>query len=180
MSMVEVTIDSIRISLINQHRIVVLKENDTERYLPIWIGADTAEAISMKLRGVAVQRPMTHDLLKNIISEMGGRVSHIVVSDLRRETFYARIVLDVDGQSLDIDSRPSDALALAVRTQAKIFVEEKVMAEAGIFPEPGLDLDTGIEDLEPLDEEEAAEVGSENLDAFRDFVDTLDLDDFNN
>ena len=171
--MVEVTIDAIRVSLTSQQRIVVLKEIDVERYLPIWIGPETAEAITMQLQRVAVPRPMTHDLLKNVVTAMGGKVSHIVVNTLKNETFYAQIVMDVNGKRMEIDSRPSDALALAVRANAKIFVEEEVMHAAAITPEAALNLATGSDDLD----ESTGESEDENLEAFRDFVDSLDLDD---
>lgn len=173
MSMVEVTIDSIRVSLTGQHRLVVLKEVDVDRYLVIWIAPETADAIHMQLQGVAVPRPLTHDLLKNVITEMGGRVSHIVVNALQNETYHAQIVIDVDGKSLEVDSRTSDALALAVRAGVKVFVNDTVMADASISPEAGINLETG----DMLDEM-ADEPGSEDLEAFRDFVDSLDLDDF--
>ena len=117
--MIEVTIDSIRVSLMSQHRIVVLKEIDAERFLAIWIGPDTAEAITMQLQEVSVARPMTHDLLKNTITEMGAKISHIMINALRNDVFYAQIVLDIEGKSIEIDSRPSDALALAVRSECK-------------------------------------------------------------
>ena len=172
MSMIEVTIDSIRISLISQYRIVVLKEVDTERYLAIWIGAETAEAMHMRLQQVPVPRPLTHDLLKNIITEMGGRVSHVVVNALHNGTFHAQIVIDVDGEMLEVDSRSSDALALAVRAGTKIFVDESVITEAYISPEEELSLETGI----ALSDEDVKSQ-EEDLEAFRDFVDTLDLDD---
>ena len=177
--MVEVTIDSIRVSLMSQHRVVVLKEIDTERYLAIWIGPDTAEAIHMHLQSVAVARPMTHDLLKNVVTEMGATVSHIIINDLRNEVFYAQIVLDIDGRNIDIDSRPSDALALAVRANAKIFVNNEVMEKASIVPETGIDLDAEPSNFEfgQLQEETSGTKEDENLDAFRDFVDSLDLDD---
>lgn len=166
--MVEMTIDSVRVSLMQQTRLVVLKEIDSERYLAIWIGPDTAEAITMQLQNVSVARPMTHDLLKNAIEEMGGQVSHIVINALRNDIFYAQIILDVDGKSLEIDSRPSDALALAVRVNSKIFVSDEVMEDAAITPETGIDVDA---------EPEAGGADSEDLEAFRDFVDQLDLDD---
>jgi len=133
--MVEVTIDSVRVSLVSQYRLVVLKESGAERYLPIWIGPFEAEAITLQMQGVEVPRPLTHDLLKKMITTLGGHVSHIVVTDLRQETFYANIVLDVDGRRVEIDSRPSDAIALAVRTSVKIFVNDTVMENAGIMPE---------------------------------------------
>ncbi len=169
--MIEVTIDSIRVSLMSQHRIVVLKDSDAERYLAIWIGPDTAEAIHMHLQKVAVARPMTHDLMKNLVTAMKGKISHIVINDLRNDVFYARIILDINGTSTEIDSRPSDALALAVRSNAKIFVSDSVMEQAGITPEPGIDINTGIE------ENATSPTGDEDLDIFRDFVDSLDLDD---
>jgi bifunctional DNase/RNase len=125
----------------------------------------------MQLQSVAALRPMTHDLLKNVVTAMGGKVSHIIVNALQNDTFYAQIILDIDGRSMEIDSRPSDALALAVRTNAKIFVEEEVMKDASIVPEVGLDLEAGFE-------EAGEELEDENLEAFRDFVDSLDLDDF--
>src|SRR5437762_8254133 len=107
--MIEVSIDSVKVSLVSQYRLVVLKESGTERYLPIWIGPFEAEAITLQMQGVEVPRPLTHDLLKKMITTLGGHVSHIVVTDLRQETFYANIVLDVNGKRMEIDSRPSDA-----------------------------------------------------------------------
>ncbi len=173
--MIEVSIDSIRVSLMSQHRVVVLKEDDAQRYLAIWIGPDTAEAIHMHLQKVAVARPMTHDLLKNVISAMNATVSHIIINDLSNDVFYARIVLDVDGKSIEVDSRPSDALALAVRCGAKIFVDDDVMREAGIVPEAGIDVE---EFLRGSNDTPEADIDEESdLDIFRDFVDSLDLDD---
>jgi uncharacterized protein len=169
MFMIEVTIDSIRVSLMSQHRVVVLKEADVDRYLAIWIGPDTAEAIHMHLQKVAVARPMTHDLMKNIVSAMNAKISHVVINELRNDVFYALIVLDINGQSHEIDSRPSDALALAVRSNAKLFVTESVMEQASIVPETGLEI--GEEFIAPQEKTD------EDLDIFRDFVDSLDLDD---
>jgi bifunctional DNase/RNase len=161
--MIEVNIDSIRVSLMSQHRVVVLKEIDADRYLPIWIGPFEADAITIELQGVQVARPLTHDLLKSIILKMGATVSHILVNDLRNDTFYARIVMDINGRQVDIDSRPSDAIALAVRVGAPIFVAESVMDTASIIPE-----------------EEVAQEGStsseDGLSVYREFLDSLDLD----
>jgi bifunctional DNase/RNase len=165
--MIEVTIDSIRVSLMTQHRVVVLKETDSDRYLPIWIGPFEADAITIQLQGVQVPRPLTHDLLKSFIRELGVKVSHILVSELRNDTFFARIVVDVNGKSMEIDSRPSDAIALAVRVGAPIFVAEQVMSLASITPEEEI-----TADVEATTSQEA-----ENLAAFRDFVESLDLDD---
>jgi len=158
--MIEVKIDSIQVSLTSEHRVIILKDIKTERYLPIWIGPYEADAITIRLQSVEVSRPLTHDLLKNVIGEMGGEVSHIVVGDLRNDTFYARISVKLNGRQLKIDSRPSDAIALAVRANAPIFVEEDVMAQAGITPETDV----------------SEEVDVEELSAFRDFISNLDLD----
>ena len=158
--MIEVTIDSIRASLMSQHRVVILKDVDSERYLPIWIGPFEAEAITLELQQVELARPLTHDLLKAVITAMGAKVSHVVVNGLRDDTFYARIVLDNNGQPLEIDSRPSDSIALAVRVKAPIFVAESVMERAAIMPDEGLSYSD-----------------DKKLSVFRDFVETLDLDD---
>ncbi|HEY84580.1 MAG TPA: bifunctional nuclease family protein [Chloroflexi bacterium] len=167
--MIEVTIDSIRVSLMSQHRVVVLKEVDAARYLAIWIGPDTAEAITMELQNVAVARPMTHDLVKNIVLQMGAKISHIVINELRNDVFFAQIVLDMQGRSIEVDARPSDALALAVRAGSKVFINQRVMDLAGISPETGLDIGDEFDDQ--------GDVKEEDLDIFRDFVDSLDLDD---
>ena len=169
--MIEVKIDSIRVSLMSQHRVVVLKEIDTERYLPIWIGPFEADAITIQLQGVQVARPLTHDLLKSIIDEMGATVSHIMVNELKNDTFYARIVMDINGSSMEIDARPSDAIALAVRVNAPLFVAEEVMEMASIIPEKALE-EESLESEEPISAEE-----EEQLSAFRDFINELDLDD---
>jgi bifunctional DNase/RNase len=174
--MIEVTIDSVRVSLMSQHRVVVLKESDSERYLPIWIGPFEADAITIELQGVEVARPLTHDLLKRVISMLGAQVSHVVINDLQNDTFYARILLDVDGEEIEVDSRPSDAIALAVRVKAPIFVAEEVMERAGIVPEAdlsGAESETGKAAAKKGKEEEEEE---EDLSAFRDFIEGLDLE----
>lgn len=158
--MIQVTVDSIRASLMSQHRVVILKDVDSERYLPIWIGPFEAEAITLELQQVELARPLTHDLLKAVITKMGAKVSHVVVNDLHDDTFYARLVLDNNGRPLEIDARPSDSIALAVRVKAPIFVAESVMEKAAIMPDEGI----GSSD-------------KETLSVFRDFVETLDLDE---
>jgi bifunctional DNase/RNase len=170
--MIEVKIDSIRVSLMSQHRVVVLKVVDAERYLPIWIGPFEADAITVQLQEIQVARPLTHDLLKSIIDEMGATVSHVMVSELKNDTFYARIVMDVNGNSMEIDARPSDAIALAVRAHAPLFVAEEVMEMASIVPEPNLDEVSPDGETAPLSKEE-----EEKLSVFRDFINELDLDD---
>ncbi|MCB0155241.1 MAG: bifunctional nuclease family protein, partial [Anaerolineae bacterium] len=140
-----------------------------------WIGPFEADAITIQLQGVEVQRPLTHDLLKSIIEEMGATVSHVIVSELKNDTFYARIVMDVDGNSLEIDARPSDAIALSVRVNAPLFVNDEVMELASITPEVGLD-ELDVEDVsEPVSPEE-----EERLSIFREFINDLDLDDLEN
>ena len=162
--MVEVTIDSIRVSLMSQHRVVILKDVDSDRYLPIWIGPCEADAITVTLQEMEVSRPLTHDLLKNVIGEMGGEVEQIVISDLRNDVFYARIIMAVGGKRLEIDSRPSDALALAVRLHVPVSIEEAVMDKAAVLPEEEM-------------ETESAGAEETRLDAFKDFVESLDLED---
>jgi bifunctional DNase/RNase len=169
--MIEVIIDSIRVSLMSQHRVVVLKDMNSERYLPIWIGPCEAEAITVKLQEVPAPRPLTHDLLRNVIRELGGKVVHILINDLRQEVYYARIVIDVAGEQIEIDSRPSDAIALAVRVSVPIFVADTVMDKAATEPDEDVEKEAANDTIagEGVDET--------RLSAFADFVDTLDLDD---
>lgn len=164
--MVEVTIDSVRVSLMSNHRVVVLKENDGERFLPIWIGPFEADAITIELQGVEVARPLTHDLLKSMIYLLGAEVSRVVINDLSNDTFYARIVLDAEGDEIEVDSRPSDAIALAVRCSVPLMVADHVMDRASIVPE---------EDASEEGERSASSANEESLDVFRDFVEGLDL-----
>ena len=177
--MIEMTIDSIRVSLMNYQRVVILKEKLARRYLPIWIGPAEADAIAVKLQGVNVPRPLTHDLLGLVIDSLGATINSIIVSDLKSDTFYAKIVLNVDGEQIEIDSRPSDALALAVRAEAPIYVEEAVLDKAGIL----LDEETGKPIIEETEEaggknREVSEEEMKKMSAFYDFINTLDLDDF--
>jgi len=155
------TIDRVLVSLISHHRLVLLKDLKLERFLPIWIGPFEAEAIVMALQEATPPRPMTHDLLRNAITELGATVSHILISELKDNTYYGRIVMDVNGRHMEIDSRPSDAIALAVRCAVPIYVTEEVMAQASIVESPEL------EHVTPEEEEHLA--------AFRDFVNSLDL-----
>jgi bifunctional DNase/RNase len=166
--MIEVVIDSIRISLVSQHRIVLLREVDSERQLPIWIGPCEADAITIELQDVKVARPLTQDLLKIVIGELGGAVSHVLIKELNESVFHARLFISIDGEKepREIDCRPSDAIALAVRAKVPIFIAEEVMDVAGVEPEPD------------LQEAEVAEEDVGNLDAFSDFLDTLDFEDF--
>jgi len=167
--MVEVTIDSVRVSLMSQQRVVILKEVDSDRFLPIWIGPYEAEAITIRLQEMEVIRPLTHDLLRNVIRNLQASVLRVVINELRDDVFYARIVLDRDGEQIEIDSRPSDAIALAVRANVPIFVAEAVLKEAGAEPE------AEIHSSSSADEED--EETDDRLDVFKNFVDTLHLDD---
>jgi bifunctional DNase/RNase len=167
--MIKVLIDSIRVSLMSQLRVVILKDPLSGRYLPIFIGPCEAEAIAVKLQNVSVERPLTHDLLKSVITELSGAVQHIVVNDLRQDTFYAQIIVDQNGQTITIDSRPSDAIALSVRLEVPIYVAESVMDRAGITPDEEVESD--LLDGEPSDD------GEERLSIFEDFVESLDLDE---
>ncbi len=174
--MKELSIESIRLSLVNYQRVVILREKDSDRYLVIWIGPNEAEAIAVRLQDVNVPRPMTHDLLRNTIEQLGGRVSYILVSDLANDTFFARIVVDVNGSTMEIDSRPSDAIALAVRAEAPIYAEESVLDRAGVLlMEDGQSplLSETERSTKPVDPAEL-----ERLGAFKDFIEGLDLDDF--
>ena len=126
------TVDSIRVSLVNQQQIVILKTEDSERFLPIWIGPFEAQAIAVKLHDLWLPRPMTHDLMSSVIADLGARVERIVVTDIADGTFYARVLLVADGKSVEVDSRPSDAIALALRVNAPIYVENSVLDEASI------------------------------------------------
>ena len=171
----EMMIDSIRVSLTDYQRVVILRVKDTDRYLPIWIGPNEADAIAVKLQDVAVSRPLTHDLLGSVINTLGASVSSIVVSDLSNDTFYAKIVLGLNGSSVEVDCRPSDAIALAVRSEVPIFVEESVLEKASVQmdAETGKPIVSGEETgPRPLREDEL-----KTLSAFSDFVSTLDLDD---
>src|SRR3990170_258482 len=168
------TIESIRVSLMNYQRVVILKEKESDRYLPIWIGHAEADAIAVRLQDVTVARPLTHDLLNTVIASLGATVQSIVVNDLSNDTFYARIVLDVNGRALEIDSRPSDALALAVRVKVPIYVEDAVLEKAGVVPDQAGKL------VASKAEGESPQVSEEELKRlapFRDFIQSLDLDD---
>ena len=178
--MIEMTIDSIRVSLMNYQRVVMLKEKIAERYLPIWIGPAEADAIAVKLQDVTVPRPLTHDLLRTVINTLGATINSIIVSDLKNDTFFAKVILNVDGGQMEIDSRPSDALALAVRAEVPIYAEEVVLDKASIL----LDKETGkpIPQEEEKDKAGGKKVSEEELkkmSAFYDFINTLDLEDFN-
>ncbi|MGI6251505.1 MAG: bifunctional nuclease family protein [Anaerolineaceae bacterium] len=165
--MIECTIDSIRVSLTNQDRIVVLKERDAQRYLPIWIGVFESEAITIALQRISVARPLTHDLLKTLLNILEGQLIAVEITLLENDTYYANLVIEQSGTRKYVDCRPSDALALVVRTGVPIFVDEEVLDSAGIRPE-----DTeGFEEEPTIDEA----LPGANLSAFEDFLKDLNL-----
>lgn len=185
--MIEVTIDSVRIGLMNRkpeyQYVVLLRERSSKRYLPIFIGQAEARAILIKLKNETVPRPMTHDLLQKMIDALGASVDSIIVNSLENDIFYAKIILNLNGRQYEIDARPSDALALAIRADSPIFIDESVLDKAGI----SLDRDKETDDLilDSTDGLEAEGKGGKvseeemrRLSAFREFIDTLDLDDF--
>ena len=174
--MMELEIESIRVRQETKQRAIVLRVKESDLYLPIFIGHFEVEAIRLKLMDVEVPRPMTHDLLGSVIGNLGASVKRIIVSELKNDTFFAKIVVDYNGSSIEIDSRPSDALALAVRTNAPIFAEDDVVERAGVS------LDVESDESESMDAEESqtspvAEEELERLSAYTDFIDSLDLDD---
>jgi bifunctional DNase/RNase len=177
--MVEVVIDSIRVSLMSQQRIVILREAHAERYLPIWIGIYEAEAITLSLQEVEVARPLTWDLLKNIFNVLNARILRVEVVSLRDDTFYGNIVVESNGQTINIDSRPSDALALAVRAHVPVLVDASIMDMAGITPEEDLQEKGGErpERSERVVGGSEPEPGEERLSIFEDFFDKLDMED---
>ncbi len=173
--MLEMVIDSIRVSLMTYQRVVILREKEADRYLPIWIGPAEADAIAVKLRNVSVPRPLTHDLLRSVIHSLGSSVAHIVVYELENDTFFAKIVIQSNGSVVEVDARPSDAIALALREQTPIYVDESVLNKAGIL----LDKETGKPIIPENSEGKKRKVTEEELkrlSAFIAFIDQLDLD----
>ena len=172
--MIEVQIDSVRVHLMTPQRLVVLKQLGSERYLPIWVGPYEAEAITVALQEVEMIRPLTHDLLKNVFGAFNARIKRIEIVRLQNEIFYGNIVAEVDGREVNVDSRPSDAIALSVRAHVPILVHYSVMEEAGIVPEQDI----------PEEEEATAraapppmtEASSERLSVFEDFLEKLEFD----
>lgn len=187
--MLEMTIESIRVGLMNpkltlhnSQYVVMLKEKTAERYLPIFIGPAEANAIAIKLRGEALPRPLTHDLLRNVVEALGASVDSIRISDLMNDTFYAKIIFNVEGSQLEVDARPSDALALAVRVDVPIYAEESVLDKAGISLEKVEEAERIAAEEKGVEAEEKGKKTSDEelkrLSAFSDFIDSLDLEDF--
>ena len=169
--MIEVVIDSVRVSLMSPQRVVVLRQTDAERFVPIWVGPYEAEAITVALQEIEMIRPLTHDLLKNLFGTFNAKVKRVEIVALREEIFFGNIVAETDGQEVNIDSRPSDAIALAVRAHVPIYIHQSVLDEAGITPET----DMQTEGSETGEGATTSEEGSDRLSIFEDFIDQLDL-----
>jgi bifunctional DNase/RNase len=172
--MIEVQIDGVRVHLMTPQRLVVLKQIGSERYLPIWVGPYEAEAITVALQEVEMIRPLTHDLLKNVFGAFNARIKRIEIVKLQNEIFYGSIIAEVDGREVDVDSRPSDAIALSVRAHVPILVHHSVMEEAGITPEQ--DVSEEAEALEKTEPAPLSEEGTERLSVFEDFLEKLEFD----
>ncbi len=172
--LIEMVVESVRVHMLSSRHVVILKELERDRYLPIWIGPWEASAIAMKLQGLAAERPLTHDLFASALDELGVRIERVVITDLAEETYHARLVLEGGGRRVEIDARPSDSLALAVRTGARIFAADSVLDLAGLGADSGIDDDEGVAGalLESTDER----VPDARLEMFRDFVNSLDVD----
>jgi uncharacterized protein len=172
--MVEVVIDSLRVSLMSPQRVVVLRQTDVERYLPIWVGPFEAEAITVALQEVEISRPMTHDLLKNLLTLFNAKVMRVEIVALKEDVFFGNIVTESDGKTVNIDSRPSDAIALALRAHAPILVTQAVMDEAGIVPEKNITDESPSEPAEkPAPGPVAGPEDEKRLDVFEDFLKKL-------
>jgi len=174
--LVEMVVESVRVHMLSSRHVVILKEHERDRYLPIWIGPWEASAIAMKLQGLTPERPLTHDLFAAALEGLGARVDRVIISALAEETFHARLLLEVDGRVVEVDSRPSDALALAVRAGGRIFASEAVLDQAAL----GTDGAVGEGDEESADriplESTGEQIVDPRLDVFRDFVNSLDVD----
>jgi len=154
-------VESVRVHMLSSQHVVILKESDRDRYLPIWIGPSEANAIAMRLQGLNAERPLTHDLLVSIVGTLNASVNRVVVTSVTEGTFHARLYVEAaDGSEAEIDSRTSDAIAVAVRTGSTIYVDERVLDEAGVEP----------------DRAEAGDDPDEKLAVFREFINSLDVD----
>ncbi len=173
--MIEVIIDSIRVHLMAPQRVVVLKQVNMERYLTIWVGPYEAEAITVALQEIEKVRPLTHDLLKNIFGAFHARVIRVEIIKLQDDIFYGNIVAEVDGHEINVDSRPSDAIAIAVRAHVPILVHTSVMEAAGMLPDQDMPETSAAPKREapaPLSDD-----ANDRLTIFKDFIDKLDIDD---
>src|SRR3990170_3430521 len=160
--LIEMVVESVRVHMLSSQHVVILKESERDRYLPIWIGPSEANAIAMRLQGLSAERPLTHDLLVNVLAALGSSISRVVVTHVIEGTFHARVYLETAaGDEAEVDSRTSDAIAVAVRTASPIYADERVLDEAGV---------------EPDSTEETTAEEEERLAVFSEFVNSLDVD----
>ena len=160
--LIEMVVESVRVHMLSSQHVVILKESERDRYLPIWIGSSEANAIAMRLQGLSAERPLTHDLLVSVLGSLGSSLSRVVVTHVVDGTFHARLYLEnASGDETEVDSRTSDAIAVAVRTGSPIYVDERVLDEAGV---------------EPDGSEETTAEEEERLAVFREFVNSLEID----
>ncbi len=172
--MVEMVVESVRVHMLSSRHVVILKEVGRERYLPIWIGPWEASAIAMRLQGLTPERPLTHDLFASTLEAVGATVDRVIISALAEETFHALLVIARDGTLHEIDGRPSDALALAVRVGARIFVLAAVLEQAALGADGGLgDDDEGTPGILGSGGDRVVDP---RLDVFREFVNSLDTE----
>jgi bifunctional DNase/RNase len=188
--LVEMVVESVRVHMLSNRHVVILKDAERDRYLPIWIGAWEASAIAMRLQGLTAERPLTHDLFASTLEQLAVRIDRVVISELAEETYHARVYLDRDGVEVEIDARPSDALALAVRSEVPIFAAEAVLEQAALGGDPDEDADDeDAEDANAVEERQARRpqrrlplervgegIVDPRLDLFRDFVNSLEVD----
>ena len=174
--LVEMVVESVRVHMLSSRHVVILKETERDRYLPIWIGPWEASAIAMKLQGLAPDRPLTHDLFAAALEGLGARVDRVIISSLAEETFHARLILEHDGQTVEVDARPSDSLALAVRAGGRIFVVESVLEQAALGADAGVGDEEGEVSSGIALESTGEQIVDPRLDVFRDFVNSLDID----
>ncbi len=159
--LIEMVVESVRVHMLSSQHVVILKQSERDRYLPIWIGPSEANAIAMRLQGLSAERPLTHDLMVSVLAALGANISRVVVTHVTDGTFHARLYLEnASGDESDVDSRTSDAIAVAVRSGSPIYVDERVLDEAGVEP----------------DETEEGGEDEERLAVFREFVNSLDVD----
>ena len=160
--LIEMVVESVRVHMLSSQHVVILKQSERDRYLPIWIGQAEARSILFKLQNQEFVRPLTHDLALSLVNELGGSMERITVTELRDQTFFATIRMEIGGRTVEVDSRPSDAIALAIRSGAEIFASDEVIEEAGVVFE---------EAMEDAPEEEV-------VDKFKDWMNRVSPEDF--
>lgn len=176
---IEVVISSVRVGLMSQNRVVLLRDADEERYIPIWVDPNQAELITLALQEIQTARPLTHELLKNVIRQLNARLVRIEIIAVEKEVFYARLVVEVQNEEkerLYIDCRPSDAIALSVRMHGSIYVSEDVMEKASIRPDEDLiKIDTDSSHNQTENNDSDSDNGDQRLSLFDDFIDNMDF-----